>query len=141
MEYDGFYCTCDHDVIHKDHKLWVKPPRSEKKHTPQQPRLYCKKCGRLKYTGSAFAREMGYYVNLLNEVKRKMDLLYRRKIIKRRMTKTQVQTIIRDLMNDDDFRDNFSNQSFSQYDLFKSTVKKYTNIDDCIIDSIKDKYV
>ena len=84
---------------------------------------------------------MGYYVNLLNEVKRKMDLLYRRKIIKRRMTKTQVQTIIRDLMNDDDFRDNFSNQSFSQYDLFKSTVKKYTNIDDCIIDSIKDKYV
>jgi hypothetical protein len=130
------YCVCDHAVSHKDERLWLKPPLSERKHSPQQPRLYCKKCGRIKYQGSAIAKDLGFYVNLLKEIQQKVDALYRRKQIRCRMTQAQIRLIVNALKEDDDFLDTFSNQMYTQYDFFKQCVRKYCDIDEYIIDSM-----
>jgi len=130
------YCTCDHEVSPKDERLWVRPPESERKHSPQQPRLYCKKCGRLKYTGSALAKDLGFYVNLLNEIKQRIDALHKRGRARSKITQSQIRLIINDLKTDDDFLDAFSNQMYTQYEFFKTCVKRRCDIDEYIIDDI-----
>lgn len=129
-------CICEHDVSHKTESIWVKPPRSERKHTPQQPRLYCKICGRLQYTGSAYARDLGFYVNMLKELKQKVDVLYKRGKARNKLTQTHLRLIVDDLKNDPDFLDAFSNQEYSQYDFFKACVLKHSSVEEYLIDSI-----
>jgi len=133
-------CICDHQVSHKDDKIWVRPSPAEKKHTPHQPRLYCKVCGRLKYNGSANAKDLGFYINVLKELKQKVDVLYKRKAIGHRLTQAQIRLIIKELGEDEDFLDGFSNQKYSQYEFFKSTIKKHCMIDDYIIDGVHEQF-
>lgn len=93
----------------------------------------------MKYTGSATAKDLGFYVNLLAEIKQKVDSLYRRKRVKQRITQTQVRLIVNELKTDEDFLDAFSNQSYNQYEFFKDSVKRHCNIEDYIIDDIYEK--
>lgn len=139
MEDEGPICTCEHDVSHKTEAVWIKPPANERKHTPEQPRLYCKKCGRLQYTGSANARDLGFYVNMLKEIKKKVEVLYKRGKSRNKLTQVHMRLIIEDLKRDPDFLDSFSNQQFSQYDFFKACLRKHCEIEEYIIDSVYDQ--
>jgi hypothetical protein len=132
-------CICEHKVSHKSESLWIKPPKSERKHSPQQPRLYCKTCGRLQYTGSAIAKELGFYVNMLKEIKQKVDVLYKRGKARSKMTQVHMRLIIDDLRSDPDFLDAFSNQQYTQYDFFKACVMKHCDIEEYVIDLIYEK--
>jgi hypothetical protein len=114
----------------------VKPSDNERKHTPELPKLYCKICGRLQYTGSAYVRDLGFYSNLLKEIKKKVEVLYKRGKARNKMTQAHVRMIIEDLRTDPDFLDSFSNHEYSQYDFFKKSVQKRCDIDEYIIDTI-----
>jgi len=133
---DDEYCICDHDIVHKDQAVWIKPSEKEKVHSPSQRRPYCKKCGRLKYMGSAPAKKMGFYINLLTEIQKKLDVLYRRKATRHRLTSVQIRLVIKDLEMDDFFLDQFSNQRYSQYDFFRITLQKYCPVPDELIQSV-----
>lgn len=127
---------CEHDESHKDESIWVKPDISERVHSPAQKRSYCKKCGKVKYIGSARAKKMGYYVNLLKEIQRKGDVLYRRKITKHRLTQVQIRLILKELREDEYFSDHFCTHSYSQWDRFRKTLKKYCPLPDEAIDPV-----
>lgn len=133
---DEEFCLCDHDIVHKDKAVWVKPSEIENVHSPSQRRPYCKKCGRLKYMGSAPAKKMGFYINLLKEIQKKLEAMHRRKATRHRLTSVQIRLIIKDLEKDDFFLDRFSNQRYSQYDFFKMTLQKYCPVPDEIIQSV-----
>ena len=128
--------VCEHDEVHRDKAIWVKPSRAERIHSPTQKRTYCRKCGKIKYVGSAGARKLGYYINLLKEVQRKVDVLYRRKITKHRLTNVQLRLIIKELKTDDYFLDRFANNREAQYNLLKRSIMKYCSMPEEIIDSV-----
>ena len=130
------FCQCEHEESHSDHSIWVKPSPSERIHSPAQKRPYCKKCGRIKYMGSAPTKKMGFYINILKEVQRKIDVMYRRKITKHRLTQVQMRLVLKELNADEDFNDRFSNNRYNQWDHFKTTLKKYCDIDEELLDSI-----
>ncbi|MBN1389161.1 MAG: hypothetical protein JXA22_00805 [Candidatus Thermoplasmatota archaeon] len=125
MDEDGDGGPCQHIESHKDHSIWVKPDISERMHSPAQKRTYCKKCGKIKYMGSARAKKMGFYVNLLKEIQRKAEVLNRRGITKHRLTHVQVRLILKELQDDEFFSDAFCTHQYSQWDRFKATLRKY----------------
>jgi hypothetical protein len=135
-EDDREYCLCEHEESHSDHSIWVKPSPSERIHSPAQKRPYCKKCGTFKYLGSAPTKKMGFYINILNEVQRKIDVLDKRKITKHRLTQVQMRLILKELNADDEFNDRFSNNRYNQWNRFKEVLKKYCDIDEELVDSI-----
>lgn len=116
---------CDHDESHKDQAIWVKPDVKERIHSPAQKRSYCRKCGKIKYIGSARARKMGFYVNLLKEIQRKSEVLHRRGITRHRLTQVQIRLILKELNEDEFFLDTFCTHSYSQWDRFRETLRKY----------------
>ena len=127
---------CEHEESHKDDSIWVKPDISDRIHSPAQKRTYCKKCGKIRYIGSARAKKMGFYVNLLKEIQRKGDVLYRRKITKHRLTQVQIRLILKELREDEFFNDHFCTHSYSQWERFRSTLKKYCPLPDEAIDPV-----
>ncbi len=135
-EDDSGVILCDHEESHSDHSIWVKPSPSERIHAPAQKRPYCKVCGRIKYLGSAPTKKMGFYINILKEVQRKVDVLHRRKITRHKLTQVQMRLILKELGSDVEFNDRFSNNRYNQWDHFKSTVKRYCDIDEELLDSI-----
>ena len=133
---DKDYCMCEHEEVHSDKSVWIKPSPSENIHSPAQKRTYCKKCGKIKYTGTSTAKKLGFYVNILKELQRKSEVLHRRKIIRSRLTKVQIRLILKEIENDDDFLDRFSNNRNNQWIHFKEIVGKYYEIDEEIIESV-----
>ena len=79
---------------------------------------------------------MGFYINLLKEIQKKIEVLRRRGITKQKLTNVQIRLIIKDLKEDEVFQDRFSNYRSSQLSFFKETLKRYCPIDDEIIDSV-----
>lgn len=128
-------CCC-HEVVHKDKSIWIKPARNQDVHSPVLRRPYCKKCGRIKYMGSSPAKKMGFYINLLKEIQKKLDIMHKRQITRHKLTNVQMRLIIKDLKNDIDFQDRFSNYRSSQLTFFKETLRKYCPVDEEIIDSV-----
>lgn len=128
--------VCVHKESHTDKSIWVKPTPDEKKHSPTLKRPYCLHCGKIKYIGSAKIRKMGYFHNLLREIRGKMDVLYRRKVLRKRMTDVQIRLVLQDLENDDFFSDDFSNNSFCQWEFFKRAVKKHCIISDEVMEEV-----
>jgi hypothetical protein len=128
--------TCVHKESHSDKSLWVKPTPFERKHSPALKRPYCLHCGKIKYIGSARIRKMGYFHNLLREIRGKVDVLYRRKISKKRMTDVQIRLIVQDLERDDFFSDDFCNNSFCQWEFFKETVKRHCAVSDEVMEEV-----
>lgn len=116
---------CEHIESHKDHSIWVKPDLKERVHSPAQKRSYCKKCGKIKYVGSARAKKMGFYVNLLKEIQRKSEVLNRRGITRHRLTQVQIRLILKELKEDEFFLDSFCTHSYSQWERFRDVLKKY----------------
>lgn len=133
---DRDYCQCEHEEVHSDRSIWVKPSPTEKVHAPAQKRTYCRKCGKIRYRGTSTARKLGYYINILKELQRKSEVLHRRKIIRSRLTKVQMRLITKDLEEDDEFLDRFSNNRNNQWIHFKKVVRKYFDIDEEVLDSI-----
>lgn len=127
---------CEHDETHPDKSIWVKPSPSERIHSPAQRRPYCKYCGRIKYTGSARAKKMGFYINVLKELQRKVEVLYRRKRTNHRLTKVQIRLILKELESDEDFRDRFSNNRYNQWIHFKEVVGHYCGIDEELMEQV-----
>jgi len=136
MEDEDGGAVCVHEESHKDEAIWVKPDIKEHIHSPTQKRSYCKKCGKIKYLGSARAKKMGFYVNLLKEIQRKGDVLHRRGITKHKLTQVQIRLILKELREDEFFLDNFCNHRYSQWDKFRETLKKYCPLPDEAIEPV-----
>lgn len=86
--------------------------------------------------GSAPTKKMGFYINILKEIQRKIEVLHRRKITNHRLTQVQIRLVLKELNADEEFNDRFSNNRYNQWDHFKTIVRKYCNINDEIMDSI-----
>ncbi|MFW3146661.1 MAG: hypothetical protein ACMUIE_07605 [Thermoplasmatota archaeon] len=116
---------CSHIMSHKDKSVWVKPHPSEKIHAPSQKKSYCVICGKMKYQGSARAKKMGFYINLLKEIQRKAEVLRRRGITKHKLTQVQIRLILKELQEDDFFTDHICTNRYDQWERFKQTLNRY----------------
>ena len=135
-EEDEEVCICDHEESHKDLSIWVKPDIRERIHSPSQKRSYCVKCGKIRYLGSARAKKMGFYINLLKDIQRKSDVLYKRKVTKHRLTQVQIRLILKELREDEFFSDQFCNHRYSQWEKFRKTLMKYCPLPDEAVDPV-----
>ncbi|MCU0799549.1 MAG: hypothetical protein MUC62_07755 [Candidatus Thermoplasmatota archaeon] len=79
---------------------------------------------------------MGYFHNLLREIRGKVDVLCRRKISRKRMTDVQIRLVIQDLEKDDFFSDDFSNNCFCQWEFFKQAVKRHCRVTDEVMEEV-----
>ncbi len=127
---------CDHEDTRSENFVWIKPSPSEKVHSPAQKRQFCPKCGKIKYQGSATAKKMGFYVNILKEIQRKMDVLYKRKMANSKLTQVQVRLILKELEEDEEFNDRFSNNQHNQWGHFKFAIKRHCDIPEELVESI-----
>lgn len=127
---------CIHDQSDPDQSLWIKPSPTERVHSPAQKRPYCKICGRIKYSGSANVKKMGFYVNLLKELQKRTEILKKRRIMDHKLTNVQIRLIVQDLERDEDFLDSFSNNRHNQWEHFKWIVKSHCRIEDDILEMV-----
>ncbi|HHD16624.1 MAG TPA: hypothetical protein ENK47_07950 [Euryarchaeota archaeon] len=79
---------------------------------------------------------MGFYINVLKELQRKVEVLYRRKRTNHRLTKVQIRLILKELESDEDFRDRFSNNRYNQWTHFKEVVGHYCGIDEELMEQV-----
>ena len=130
------WCRCEHDESHPEESLWQPATIPEKTHSPVQKKPYCKKCGKMKYLGSATAKKIGFYLNLLGELQKRSEILRRRGVKEMKLTDVQKRTIVKILESDEYFLDIFSNNQYSQYDMFRDCVLKNSTIPPYLIDSV-----
>ncbi len=135
-EVDDQWCMCEHDETHSDESLWQPPSRSERMHSPVQKKPYCKKCGKMKYLGSAPAKKIGFYLNLLGEIQKRSDILRKRGVKGMRLTDVQKRMIIKILESDEFFLDKFANNLYSQHDMFRNCLLQNSSIPPYLIDSV-----
>ncbi|MBN1539670.1 MAG: hypothetical protein JW939_05950 [Candidatus Thermoplasmatota archaeon] len=136
MDDDQETLLCKHLETHRDQSIWVKPDIRERMHSPAQRRSYCRKCGKIRYIGSARAKKMGFYVNLLKEIQRRSEVLNRRGITRHRLTQVQIRLILKELREDEFFSDPFCTHSYSQWDRFRATLRKYCPLPDEAIEPV-----
>ena len=131
---DGVFCI--HTPSHRDRSPWLPVDRRELFHSPIQRRAYCENCGKVRYLGSARVKRLGYFVNLLNEVQKKLEVLRDRHMTDHQLTEVQKRLILKRLSKDEYFGDSFSNNLYNQYDFFKRALMDYTNIPEDLIDTV-----
>jgi len=89
-----------------------------------KPHYYCQNCGEIEYLGPDKARGIGYFSNILGDIKRCLDVEYKKGgTIK--ITSTLLRLIALELNKIDDFTDKFSKPFSAQKKEFYGIVKKF----------------
>ncbi|MCK5773486.1 MAG: hypothetical protein KAH57_06830 [Thermoplasmata archaeon] len=129
-------CRCEHDETHTEESLWQPSTIPEKIHSPVQKKPYCKKCGKMKYLGSATAKKIGFYLNILAEIQKRSEILRKRGVKEMILTDVQKRVIVKFLESDEYFLDIFANNQYSQYEMFRKCVLNNSTIPPYLIDSV-----
>lgn len=83
---------------------------------------YCKECGVVKNIGGDRAKSIGYYTNVLIDIRTHIN--HRHKIIPK-LTKTQIRLIAKELESNDLFTDTYGTNLDIQRITFIEEVRKY----------------
>ena len=101
-----------------DERVWVDyVPMGDRRFLKPHP--WCVECGEVKYIGPDRAKAMGYYVNILSDIKRRR---------KKALTDVQTRLIVKELEGFEDFEDSYSMSRHNQEKIFVETVKRHTNL-------------
>lgn len=94
-----------------------------------RPHPCCANCGVVKNISYDKAKEMGYYVNVLSEIKRYLG--------KRgfKLSKAQLRLILKELENTERFNDSYWVRGSVQKSIFISAVRKYSSLSPSFIES------
>jgi len=117
--------NCEHKDCGNIDKIWLpyilrENPLGLKSHS------YCVKCGYIKNIGSDKARGIGYYINILS---------YMEKRLKIPGSSVRKRLVAKELENIRDFEDEYSMDRYKQEKIFIDIVKKYFHLHDTMIQS------
>jgi len=102
---------CEHKSCEARDRLWMK--KNIEKVTPTmesglvERHYYCKKCGTVHYTGSDRAKEIGFYANVLGDLRDYLDKESKKKGSGLKITTVQIRLIMKELEVDEDFTDSY----------------------------------
>jgi hypothetical protein len=92
-------------------------PRGDRKFLTLHP--WCSDCGEVKYIGPDRGKGIGYYVNILSDIKKRK---------KKAVTDVQMRLIVKELEGIHDFEDFYTMSLHSQERIFVDAVARYTNL-------------
>lgn len=117
---------CIHKKCHPTDRIWV-PSHVATDGTELEkikPHFYCDICGEIEYLGPDKARGFGYFTNILGDIKRCLDIEYR-KGGSIKITSALLRLIAMELNKIDDFTDKFSKPFNNQKREFFLILKKF----------------
>jgi len=94
-----------------------------------QPHPVCRSCGAVKNISGDRARGLGYYVNVLAEMKRHLEQKGGK------LSKAQIRLIVRELERIEDFADTYTMLGSVQKSIFVRVVAKYTRLSRSFVES------
>lgn len=117
---------CAHEKCHPKDRIWVPSHVTEEGNELEKikPHFYCDICGEIEYLGPDKARGYGYFSNILGDIKRCLDVEYR-KGGSIKITSALLRLITLELNKIDDFTDKFSKPFTNQKREFFSIIKKF----------------
>ena len=87
---------------------------------------YCAKCGTIKNITSDHAKAMGYYINILAEMRKTLILENKKgKGMIGKLTDSQLRLIVKELLEMGDFEDKYWRTKSSQKKIFINVMRKY----------------
>lgn len=115
--------ACSH--ISSSTKVWL--PRLDNHIVVPHP--YRKNCGTVKNISSDRAKEIGYYLDILSEIKKYLEKG------RGKLTQVQMRMIVKELQKTGRFEDTYGIKSSAQKSAFISAAMRYTNLSLGTIDS------
>lgn len=117
---------CEHEICHSKDRIWV--PRSVNDQGIEldkiKPHFFCTSCGEIEYLGPDRARGIGYFSNILGDIKRYLEVDYR-KGGSTKITTTLLRLITMEMNRMDDFSDRFSTSFTTQKKEFYVILRKF----------------
>lgn len=117
---------CTHTKCHSTDRIWV-PSHVNQEGTELdkiRPHFYCTHCGEIEYLGPDRARGIGHFSNILGDIKRYLDVDYK-KGGSTKITTALLRLITLELNKIDDFTDKFSKSFTAQKLEFFLILKKF----------------
>ena len=117
---------CSHTKCHSKDRIWVPCLVTSEGNEVEKikPHFYCMECGEIEYLGPQRARGLGYFSNVLGDLKRCLDADYK-KGGSTKITTALLRLITLELHKIDDFSDHFSKSFPSQKKEFYLIIKKF----------------
>lgn len=114
---------CDHIGCGLAEKVWL-PYTFKGRECGLKPHPYCIKCGAVKNLSSEKPRDIGYYMNVISEVGKRIKI-----------SQAQIRLIAQEL-NRLELNDKYAIDRYTQETLFIQVAKRYLNISDQLIKSL-----
>lgn len=111
---------CEHTNCSSIEKVWL-PYTYQGRECGLKPHPYCTKCGLVKNLSSEKPKSVGYYMNILAEMKQEFKI-----------TKVQTRLISQELEKAD-LEDDYAMDRYQQEEFFVATVEKYINLSDWVV--------
>jgi len=120
---------CEHESCESRERLWMKKNIAKYSPTMESGRVerhyYCKKCGTVHYTGSDRAKDLGFFDNVLADLRAYMEKEEKKKGSGLKITTIQVRMIMKGLEASEDFTDSYWKPFDLQKKEFIRVMKKY----------------
>jgi hypothetical protein len=94
-----------------------------------EPHPFCRSCGAVKNISSDKAHGLGYFINVLAEIKRHLDYKGGK------LSQAQIRLIIKELESREDFADTYVMLGSVQRNIFINVVQKYTGLSRSFVES------
>jgi hypothetical protein len=94
-----------------------------------RPHPYCKECGVVKNVSVDKARKIGYYVNALAEIKRRLDRLGVK------VSRAQTRLVLKELEGKKESSDSYFVTGGAQRSIFVKAVRKYLRLSPGYVES------
>jgi len=117
---------CEHQKCHPTDRIYVPchVDKEGKEFEKIKPHYYCEHCGEIEYIGPDKARGFGFFSNILGDIKRCLDVDYK-KGGSIKITTTLLRLVALELNKLDDFTDKFSTPFSTQKREFYRILKKF----------------
>lgn len=114
---------CTHSNCSDEEQVWL-PMGQQNKELKKYS--YCKNCGMIKNTQEPYAKTLGYYVNVLMNIRNYLDCENKKNgIMIAKLTVVQIRLIVKDLKAIEDFDDTYFRNKFSQNEIFLDVLEKH----------------
>lgn len=114
---------CDHIDCHNSEMVWLPIDQRNKE---LKKHYFCIKCGSVKNRHEPAARTIGYYVNILSDIRRYLKSENKKagRVITK-LTNTQIRLIVKEMEAISSFNDTYTCNKNSQDQLFLEITGKY----------------
>lgn len=119
-EIDNLEEICPHESHHRD---WL-PVLDEGDYQTPAPHPYCEKCGLVKSIGPDRPRKIGYFIDGLDQIERHLSH-EDKKDGRHRLIAAQKRLIVKEVEEDELFRDLWGTYRSAQEERFVEIVRKY----------------